>query len=105
MTKKILYILIAIIMYGSVPSLAHAMGESASGFGIETQQIRIAVSSQGSISIYGAKGQMAYIYNVLGVKIASYEIDNNEKRIDLSLASGYYIVKVGNTARKIFIKR
>lgn len=105
MTKKILNILIAIILYGSVPSLAHAIGESVSGFSIEKQQIRIAVSSQGSISIYGGKGQIAYIYNVLGVKVASYEIDNNEKRIDLSLASGCYIVKVGNTARKIFIKR
>lgn len=104
MTKNLLYTLIIIAACCSMPTSSYAEPEPSS-IDTDMQQIRIAVSAQGFISIYGAKGKVAYIYNVLGVKIASCEIDSNEKRIDLSLNNGCYIIKVGNTARKVFIKR
>lgn len=104
MIKNLLYMLIAFTICCLAPTSVYALNE-ATAIDTEMQQVKITVSAQGSISIYGAKGQVVYIYNVLGVKIASCEIDSNEKRIDLSLANGCYIVKVGNTARKIFIKR
>lgn len=105
MTKHLLQIFISFMVCLILPSGSYAMSEPASAVGAETQQLRIVVSSQGTISIYGAKGQTAYVYNVLGVKIASCEIDSNEKHFDLSLTSGCYILKVGNTTRKIFVKR
>lgn len=104
MIKNLLYIFMFCVACCSVPLTAHAASEPLS-IDTEIQQVRIVVSSQGAISIYGAKGQVAYIYNVLGVKIAACEIDSNEKRIDLTLANGCYIVKVGKTVRKIFVKR
>lgn len=45
------------------------------------------------------------VYNVLGVKVASIKVEGNDKRIDLPLKSGCYIVKVGNVVRKISINR
>lgn len=44
------------------------------------------------------------IYNVLGVKVASYQIDSTNKKIELSLAKGCYILKIGSLVRKIAIK-
>lgn len=103
MTKFVLHIIIAVIACCFIPSGTYAMNEMASS--IDADATRIVVSAQGVISIYGAKGQIAYIYNVLGVKVGAFEIDSNEKRIELSLSNGCYIIKVGKAARKVFVKR
>ena len=44
------------------------------------------------------------MYNVAGVLIKSFKIDTADKRLDLNLPKGCYIVKVGKTVRKISIK-
>ena len=45
-----------------------------------------------------------YIYNITGVKVASYKVDSAEKTITLNLEKGYYIVKVGDVARRILVR-
>lgn len=57
------------------------------------------------LHVSGAEGKTLQIYNILGVKIASYKIDSNEKQVDLSLPTGCYIVKIGNVVRKVSIQR
>ena len=55
--------------------------------------------------ITGASGQVVRIYNVAGVTIKTFRIEGNDKRINLPLADGIYIVKVGNNfTRKICVK-
>lgn len=69
----------------------------------ENQQITINVNGS-SIRISNASGRILEIYNITGVKIASYKIDSSDKTISLShLSKSCYILKVGNIVRKISI--
>lgn len=69
------------------------------------QQITVTVTSAGVLHVTGANGYVLQVYNVLGVRVASIKVEGNDKRIDLPLKSGCYIVKVGNVVRKISINR
>ena len=68
-------------------------------------QITVTVTSAGVLHVTGANGYVLQVYNVLGVRVASIKVEGNDKRIDLPLKSGCYIVKVGNVVRKISINR
>lgn len=69
------------------------------------QQITVTVTSAGVLHVTGANGHVLQVYNVLGVRVASIKVEGNDKRIDLPLKLGCYIVKVGNVVRKISINR
>ena len=69
------------------------------------QQVAVTVHGNGVLHVTGANGLVLQVYNVLGVRIASIKVEGNDKRIDLPLKSGCYIVKVGNVVRKISINR
>lgn len=69
------------------------------------QQITVTVTGAGVLHVTGANGLVLQVYNVLGVRVASIKVEGNDKRIDLPLKSGCYIVKVGNVVRKISINR
>lgn len=53
----------------------------------------------------GAAGLVVSVYNIVGQKVYECKLDSNDKRIELSLPSNCYIVKVGSMARKISVKR
>lgn len=67
------------------------------------QNIDISVS-QSIIHVTGAAGQDMYVYNITGVRVKSIHVDSNDKRYDLNLPKGCYIVKVGKVVRKISIR-
>lgn len=69
----------------------------------EFQTVSISVN-QSTIHIAGANGQMLEIYNVTGVKVMNIKIEGYDKKYDLNLPKGCYIVKVGKVVRKISIK-
>lgn len=58
-----------------------------------------------SLHVSGAEGQTLHIYNILGVKVASFKIDSNDKHLELALPTGCYIVKVGKVVRKVSVQR
>ena len=47
---------------------------------------------------------MLKIYNVSGVCVMSLRVDGQDKRYNLNLPKGCYIVKVGKVVRKISIR-
>ena len=50
-------------------------------------------------------GRIAFCHNLAGgAPIMSVKIDSQDKRFDLNLPKGIYIIKVGKIARKIVIK-
>lgn len=61
--------------------------------------------SETALHVSNANGETLYIYNILGVKVASFKIDSDDKQLGLSLPTGCYILKVGKMVRKISIKR
>ncbi len=74
--------------------------------GIENEQKEITITVyESSIEIKNAEKKLVEIYNLAGVRVASYRIDSSDKTFDLShLSRGCYIVKVENVARKIYLK-
>ncbi|MBQ6064966.1 MAG: T9SS type A sorting domain-containing protein [Prevotella sp.] len=67
------------------------------------QTIGISVS-ESILRVTGAGGQELYIYNVAGVRVMSIKVDGPDKRYELNLPKGCYIVKVGKIVRKISIR-
>lgn len=67
------------------------------------QAIGISVS-ESILRVTGAGGQELYIYNVAGVRVMSIKVDGPDKRYELNLPKGCYIVKVGKIVRKISIR-
>lgn len=73
---------------------------------IETeQQAVVIIVNESTIHIKNAEKQVLEIYNLAGVKVSTIKIDSADKTIELSsLPKGCYILKVGKTARKCYLK-
>ena len=52
----------------------------------------------------GEPGSKIVIYSIVGTKVSELELKNANSEIFLQLPKGYYIVKIGDAARKIAIK-
>ena len=72
---------------------------------IENDYQNISISVKGStLHVVGANGMVLHIYNVAGVRVMTIKEDGSDRRYELNFPKGCYIVKVGNTARKISVK-
>lgn len=105
MKRTLLCILLATTI--ALPSAAAAgavAAESArEAAAQEAEEITISLKGN-TLHIQRAEGYTAEIYNITGVKVASYKVDSPEKTVTLNLEKGYYIVKVGKVARRILIR-
>jgi hypothetical protein len=71
----------------------------------EQQQAVVIIVNESTIHIKNAEKQVLEIYNLAGVKVSTIKIDSTDKTIELSsLPKGCYILKVGKTARKCYLK-
>ena len=104
MIKNILHLFFAAALLVGAPTLAHAespMEMQDAGF----QEVTLNYA-HGSLHVKNANGMMLYVYNLAGKAVCVLKIDGNDKRVDLALPMGLYIVKVGsNFSRKITISR
>lgn len=103
MTKQILTIFLSIFLFSGTPLLAHATAAVEIIENEPEQQVGIYVSGT-SLRVTGAEGQTLQVYNVAGVRVFTAKVDSDDKRYDLNLRKGCYIVKVGKTVRKISIR-
>ena len=72
---------------------------------VETDFQQISISYANSIlRVTGAEGEVLQIYNVAGVRVMNVKVEGEDKRFELSLPKGCYIVKVGKCVRKISVK-
>ena len=67
------------------------------------QNITISVS-ESVLHVTGANGLVLQIFNVTGVRVMSIKVEGADKRYELNLPKGCYIVKVGKVVRKISIR-
>lgn len=101
MTKALKYILLCTILVGSPLGL---MAEELCD-GPESELSLVTLTVNGRIArICGANGETLNVYNLTGVKIASFRIDSSDKTVDTNLSHGCYIFKVGNIVRKVSIR-
>ncbi|WP_028896058.1 T9SS type A sorting domain-containing protein [Prevotella sp. HUN102] len=103
MAKKIFTFLIALMTL----SFALPTNVEANTAIVVTEQEfqNITISVYGSVlRVEGANDEMMHIYNVTGVRVMSVRVDGQDKRYNLNLPKGCYIVKVGKVVRKISIR-
>ena len=102
MNKKILALIFAVAMGVAMPVTAVAE-TSIEIIDNEIQTVTVAVN-ESTIHVSGANGQVMHVYNVTGMKLMSVKIEGQEKKVEINLPKGCYIVKIGKVVRKIYIK-
>ena len=79
--------------------------EQAEKENIEVDAATVAITVNGSqVRVANAEGKTLEIFNLAGVRISTVKIDSEDKTLNLNLPKGYYILKVGNIARRVSIR-
>lgn len=85
------------------PTVAPAETEMA-GTEISALAEEVTIKAEGrKITVNGAEDAELEVFNIAGVKVASYSIDSPAKTITLSVTRGVYILRVGKVTRKVNI--
>ena len=100
--KKLFTIIFCMSLMMGAPQVTYA-GTSIEIIDNDFQNIAISVT-ESVLHITGANGQVLHIYNVAGVRVMSVKIEGQDKRIELNLPKGCYMVKIGKFVRKISVK-
>lgn len=105
MKKTILTILMMPCMMFAVPMVSSARTGAEEMIDMEVQKISLTYSG-GVMHITGANSQIVTIYNLAGVAVKSFRVEGQDKRFNLSLSDGVYIIKIGTSfTRKILVRR
>lgn len=102
MTNKIFAAVLSLMMLVAVPATVSA-ATAIEIIDNEIQTISVSVS-ESVLHVTGANGEVLHIYNVTGMKLMSVRVEGQDKKIEINLPKGCYIVKVGKVVRKIYIK-
>ena len=102
MIKKILTICFSAALILCVPTISRAI-TAVEIIDNDLQTIMISVT-ESTLHVAGANGQMLQIYNVAGICVMNIKVEGADKRYELNLPKGCYIVKVGKVTRKISIR-
>ncbi|MBQ2497377.1 MAG: T9SS type A sorting domain-containing protein [Prevotella sp.] len=102
MIKNVLKMALAATLLAGTPMIVQA-NNAIEILDNEPQGITINVR-ESVVQIVGANGETLHVYNVAGVRIKSIKIDGDDKRFELNLPKGCYILKVGKTVRKISVR-
>lgn len=105
MKKSLLTILMIPSMMFVVPMVSSARTGAEEMIDLDVQEISL-IYSGGVMHITGANNQIVTIYNLAGVAVKSFRVEGQDKRFNLSLSDGVYIIKVGTSfTRKILVRR
>ncbi len=103
--KKSILIAVLIALTAALPATvkAESCAEASAETSIQQSEIRISTRNQ-TIRVQNAQGETVRIYNLTGVEIHKEHIDSPDKELNIKLSAGCYIVKIGDTARKVTIR-
>ena len=102
MMKKILLLAFATTIMASAPLAVNA-NPAIEITENDFQNVTITVY-ESTLRVTGANGQTLQIYNVAGVCVMNFKVEGADRKYDLNIPKGCYIVKVGKTVRKISIR-
>ena len=99
-----LFIIVVTLLSG-IPTSTYADSITEVELGIDISQ-NLHISMAGRIlTIISGQGETLCVYNLVGDRIMTIQIDQQEKHIDLSnLPRGIYPIKIGRIARKISLQ-
>ena len=102
MMRNLLYMMFSMTLLLGAPVSAHANNAIEI---VDNDIVGITVTvSESTLRVTGATGLTLSIYNVAGVHVQSFRVEGADRRYELNLPKGCYIVKVGKVVRKISIK-
>lgn len=102
MIKTILkYTLILVL---AAPATVATASEMAMPEMAAEQQEPVVSVSQSTVTVSGAAGQTLEVVSLTGKCLMTVRIDSPSQRIELNIAKGCYIIKVGKVARKVTIR-
>lgn len=106
MRKTILSIItMAALMLLGTPATVQANPNAVEMIDFDVQDITLAYNN-GVMHITGANGMVVKVYNLAGIAVKTFKVDGSDKRINLPLADGIYIIKVGPSfTRKITVNK
>lgn len=65
----------------------------------------VTLSVEGNaVIVNGAQGEVLKVVSLTGRELAQYRIDSPAQRVELNLAKGCYVLKVGKIVRKVSIR-
>ena len=106
MKQTLLNTILAILTLCAVPVAGRAAqlpeeasAEAASAVG----EAAVTIEVKGHtlyVHVQNAAGETLEVYNLTGVKVASYKVDGADRQFSLNLGKGCYIIKVGKLVRK-----
>jgi len=100
--KKLLLTIIVAFALGM--PVAQAQDIQRAGLEQEKKEVSISVN-ESTLHVKNADKMIVEIYNLAGVKVASYRSESPECTIELNqLPKGCYIVKIGKVARKVYLR-
>jgi len=67
------------------------------------EQITLAIDGN-AVVVNGAQGEVLVVVSLTGRQVAQYRIDSPSQRVELNLAKGCYVLKVGKVVRKVSIR-
>lgn len=106
--RKFLYTLILILSLTPLAT-ASAAGNSpilmAEATGMGEAEPHVALCGGSAVRVTGGSGMTLYVYNLAGVCVGQLRVEGPDRRYDLALPKGCYIIKVGKTVRKVNISR
>lgn len=102
MMRNLLYMMFSMTLLLGAPVSANANNAIEI---VDNDIVGITVTvSESTLRVTGATGLSLSIYNVAGVHVQSFRVEGADRRYELNLPKGCYIVKVGKVVRKISIK-
>lgn len=103
MQKKLLIFSLAFLLIGAPLMAAPMLLEMGVAEMIDEPAVTITVSEK-TVTVSGAQGETLEVVSLTGRPVASYKIESPSQRVELNLAKGCYILKVGKVVRKISIR-
>lgn len=105
MVKLLRYTLISALLL-TLPVGTFAADSDFAAYGyMDVTAVDVQIVLSGStLRIIGGQGQQVEVYNVTGVRVLVRHIDSNDQTFQHNLPRGCYMVKVGNTVRKVSIR-
>lgn len=101
MMKFFLKITLSFALLAGIPTMSMAAIDIVDQ---EPMTVVISQTTNNTLHIVNANGDMVSIYNVAGKCIKTFRVEGQDRQYELNLPKGIYIVKVGNTARRIIVK-
>ncbi|MBQ0049858.1 MAG: T9SS type A sorting domain-containing protein [Bacteroidales bacterium] len=100
--KRLSHIVFLCMLLVATP-MAAMTGELLDGPEQETTTVTVHVKGN-RVRVSSLGGEVLTVYNIAGVCVGTFSLDNADKTVEIVLGRGCYIFKVGTVVRKVSVR-